>query len=249
MVGFSRTSRRCSQMVESHVKRRINYYLSSKTPSKLIMTMSDPAMMEQPETLRLSLSRNPVKHHFLDTIAKTPEMISPRDQYISLKLSRDQLSNRRGKGLSSSGDTKQASPHANYSKTIKLDSLDILYQICFAIHKYRSESSVSAANLCGWRTKWIRLYPHWFPGRKDQSQTGGIASCGKLFTRLLWIDATHDIGFVISAKQSTQRDESHRPHPTLSPSPMWDPVFYQIEVEEVLIKDVSILGLFEDFST
>ena len=196
---MSRSAPCCARMVQCHVTRRLAHHLSSRAPYRLQMIILDPATMELCETLKLHRSRDSNEHHFFDRVDHAPSRLVSQKGYTRLEVSRGHRFDKLSCGPVESRDLRQQPSHEPYSKTIQLDGLDFIYQLCFEIHKCRSDSFISVSNLCGPRMKMIRLWSDWFVAGKSKSSNGCSVSGLKLFTKLVWTDSTYDIGFILSA--------------------------------------------------
>lgn len=213
------------------------------------MILSDPATMQRSETLELTASRDPVKHLFFKSMTHTAKRIAPLQDYISLKLSRTQCLDKPNADSVGSDAISQASLQDNYSKIIQFDELDFIYHMCFAIHKCKRGSFISVGNLCGERMKMIRLWTNWFTNAKPQYRDGSSTSCAHLFTKLVWSDSSFDVGFIVSAHECAPPDSNPiYPGSKSMTGLCWNSESYRIEIEEVIIRDQYLLGLFEGFS-
>lgn len=246
LSGFSLASPSCFRLVQSQLDRRVAYYLSPQTPSKLKMMLSDPAMMQRCEALELSLSRSPVKQRFFGDKMHSPKHWPPRDSFISLKVSRDKSLDSLASDMIRPGDITQMAQRVNYSKIIQLDNLDFLYQMCFAIYECKSNSSILVSNLCGGRVKTIRLWSDWFTEGKTDCSDESNTSSNRLFTKLVWTDRAFGVGFIVSAYGPiVPEKEGFNPDLEFMVGTNFDSRFYRIEVEEMVIRNRHILGLFE----
>lgn len=245
LSGFSLASPCCFHLVQSQLDRRISYYLSTRTPSRLTMMLSDPTMMQRCEALALSRSLDPLKQEFLEDQTHPPRDFAPPHNFISLKVSpTESLDRLSSDTIGLPEDITNIASRASYSKVIQLDDLDFLYQMCFAIYECKSNSSIAVSNLCGGRVKFIRLWSEWFTGSKSNT------SSGKLFTKLVWCDSVFDVGFIVSAYGPiTPGNESPGFASEVRVGSTSNSRFYRIEVEQMVIRDRHILGLFEGLHT
>lgn len=246
LLRVSRASPCCARMVSSHVDRRVTYHLSSCAPYKLKMVLLDPPTMDGCETLALTRSAGTVTHESSSLAAHPASQLLARKGYTRLKVSRDQrftTSALRSYGLNA---PFQKPPRDQYSKIIQLDTLDFLYQLCFEIHQCRSDSFVSVGNLCGPRMKMIRLWSDWFTSNKQQHSDGCSKPSVTLFTKLIWTDSTFDVGFILSAREPASPGvESASPSSGLTQGLYSDSKCYQIDIDEMVIRNHHLLGLFE----
>jgi hypothetical protein len=231
-------------MVRSQVNRRIMYYLSPQTPFKLQMLLSDPAAMQGCETLELTRWQGPVKDQFIHTATPIPERIKGKENYISLTLSRQIPKKVRLSSIAPNNITPVPT-HGRYSKTIQLDELDFLYQLCFAIHKCKIQSHIYPSNFSGAGMKMIRLWKDWFTQGNVQGNPTGSGSGPKLFSKLIWTDPAFEIGFVLSARKAVLPE----PYNGYFARSHFPSQLFQIDVDEVVIRDNYLLALFEGFTT
>lgn len=206
--------------------------------------------MELCETLELYRSRDPEEHQFFATVDHAPSRLVSQKGYTRLEVSREQRLDKLDCGSVGSRDITQKPSHDSYSKTIQLDDLDFLYQLCFEIHKCRADSFISVSNLCGPRMKMIRLWSDWFVAGKPEHGKGCSVSGVKLFTKLVWTDSTYDVGFILSAHQIPSAGKVPLgAYSGLSKGPFSDTRFYRIDIDEIVIRNDHLLGLFDGAST
>ena len=234
-------------MIRSYVSRRVRQHLSSDAPYKLTMIILDPATMERCETLQLSWPQEPNEHQPFGTLSGAP---SRRRGYTKLKVSRSQNFDNFDVGFTESHVLTQNVLHDSYSKIIHFDNLDFLYQLCFDIHKCHTGSFITVGNLCGPRMKMIRLWNDWFKANDLGYSKDLRASDGKLFTKLVWTDRLRDVGFFLSASEIASPGKIPLGlYSGFSSGPFSDSKFYRIDIEEILIRDHHLLGLFEGLHT
>ncbi|KAJ5335644.1 uncharacterized protein N7506_005702 [Penicillium brevicompactum] len=208
------------------------------------MMLSDPNTMQRCEALELTCSLSSVKWEFFEEKTHPPKNIAPPHRFISWRVCP-------AKGLDTlSSDTVEVTtdmaPRASYSKIIHLDDFDFLYQMQFAIYECKSSSSISVSSLCGGRIKSIRLWSRWFTGSKSYGTYESNTPSGKLFTKLVWCDSVFNVGFIVSAYGPIcPEDESSRVASEVRLGSTPDSRFYRVEVEEMVIRDGHVLGLFE----
>ena len=247
---MSRSSPCCARMIQCHVSRRLVHHLSSRAPYKLQVIILDPATMEVCETLELHRSRDSGKHQIFETVDFAPSRLVSQKGYTRLELSRGQHHDKLNRGSVESRDFTQKPPHDPYSKNIQLDDLDFLYHLCFEIHKCRADSFISVSNLCGPRMKMIRLWSDWFAASKPENGKGYSMPGTKLFTKLVWTDSTYDVGFILSAHQiASPGKASPSPYSGFLKRPFSDTRFYRIDIDEMVIRNNHLLGLFEGVRT
>ena len=70
----------------------------------------------------------------------------------------------------------------------------------------------------------------------------------KLFTRLVWPDPSLNVGFIVSARNHDfLGNTSPSTYAGFLYGPPGDSKFYRTEIEEIIIRDSYLLGLFEGF--
>lgn len=249
LIDIYHSSLCCARLVQSHVNSRITRHLASAAPYKLRLILSDPASMQGCEFLELAKPRALNRQNLPGSMDHRTEVITWQGNHTRLSISCGQnfsVSNLDTQDVHD--DLRVASP-ANYSKSIQLDDLDFLYQICFDIHRCIPRSLIAVANLCGERMRMLRLWKYWFTEAEAQTASRSVVSGMKLFTKLVWVDSNFDIGFIISAHGSICPDNCHLMAPSSETGGLFrDPRTYRIELEEVIIRDSHLIGLFEGFN-
>lgn len=198
------------------------------------MVLSDPATMEKSESLALALAPVPLEHSILRARCSMPDVPNTLSGYTFLDV-RHSLNTGKGDGL--------------YSKIIRFDDFDFLYLLLFDIYKCRPDSLISVGNLCGGRMRLIRLWKKWFTQNGAASEHGSETSSKMLFTRLVWAGPNFDVGFLVSATESGPHTKAEsRSSSHVIPRPSADTRFYHVKIEKMLVQDLYLLGLLEDFN-
>lgn len=96
----------------------------------------------------------------------------------------------------------------------------------------------------------IRLWKAWFTDGAPQVQCiDSYGSYEKLFTRVVWTDASQDVGFLISARRySITGQRAAGSYASIFQGPFYESKLYEIKIEKMMIRDHHVLGLFEGFS-
>jgi hypothetical protein len=198
------------------------------------MVLSDPATMEQNETLALLLSSFSIEPFILNALRSAPQRPGSLQNYTFLDV-------RRAPSPGKCDDL--------YSKTIQLDDLDFLYLLFFEVRRCSSESLVSVNNLCGGRMRLIRLWKKWFSENRGLQIHDGEGTSKRLFTKLVWAGPNFDIGFLFSARETGSPEQAGSISSLhVTPRPGADAKLYHIRMEKMLVRDQYLLGLLEGFN-
>lgn len=243
LMGLARCSLCYDRIARSHVHSRLTRHLSPQAPYKLRITLSDPATMGGCETLDLSELQCSSGQVHVEVSAPLRGKMACEQIYTMLGIYRYQKTSTPGAVSLESNPIFSIESRNCYSRDIELDDLDFLYQLHFDLQKCRLDSPISLDNLCGERVRPLRLWKAWFSVSEDEKKVHDDSSPMKLFTKIVWADVGHDVGFTVSAYKPPESYSSGMD--SLVRTAAFAPKTYRIEIENIMIRNSYLLGIFE----